>query len=312
MTAPRVSVLIPTYKYARYLPEAIESVLAQEFTDFELLISDDCSGDGSEKILAEYAARDPRIRADVLPVNHGMVENWNRCLVQARGVYVKYLFGDDKMTRPDALGKMVAMLDANADAALAVCARQIIDEQSKTIAVWSHFGSPGVYAGAGSMHRCLGEGNLIGEPTAVMFPRELAARGFSVSYRQLVDLEMWLHLLERGPLVYTEEPLCAFRRHPLQQTEANKRSMVDKNEYLRLMLDYGGSPALKDYDVRSIEFRRLYESRKLTGRADGVASARPLLMHRLGRLRYAGFWLRRKLTNPFSELAKLAGRRARG
>jgi len=64
---PRVSVLIPTYNYGRYLPEAIESVLAQEFGDFELILSDDASTDGSADIVHRYAGRDARIRACVRP-----------------------------------------------------------------------------------------------------------------------------------------------------------------------------------------------------------------------------------------------------
>src|SRR5207245_2593076 len=116
------------------------------------------------------------------------------------------------------------------------------------------------------------------------------------------DLEMWLHLLERGPLVYTSEPLCAFRRHPLQQTESNKKKLTDKNEYLRLMLDYGRSPLLAGHDMRKVEFSRLYESRNFL-RDKAVAAVRPQLMQRLGRPAYCARWLLRKLTNPFSGLA---------
>ena len=63
-STPKISVLIPTHNYARYLPEAIESVLAQDFTDYELLVSDDASTDNSADIICRYAARDPRIRAE--------------------------------------------------------------------------------------------------------------------------------------------------------------------------------------------------------------------------------------------------------
>ena len=87
MSSPSISILLPTYNYARFLPEAIESVLAQDWTDYELLISDDRSTDGSAAIIAAYAARDPRIRFQLQPVNLGMVANWNWCLSQARGEY---------------------------------------------------------------------------------------------------------------------------------------------------------------------------------------------------------------------------------
>ena len=308
MTTPRVSVLIPTYRYARYLAEAVDSILAQDFGDFELLISDDCSGDGSREIMEAYAARDSRVRIHIHPANIGMVQNWNWCLSQARGEFVKYVFGDDRLARTDALGKMVALLDANAGAVLAVTARDVIDEHSKTVGCMDTFGAPGLHGAAETMFRCLADGNIIGEPTVVMFRRNAAARGFSTGYGQLVDLEMWLHLLGHGALVCTSEPLCAFRRHPLQRTESNRKKLTDKAEYLRLMLDYGRSPLLAGRDMRPVEFRRLYESRRFL-HDDAVAAVRPLLMQRLGHPAYCARWLVRKLTNPFSALAKSARRR---
>src|SRR3974377_931912 len=102
MTSPKVSVLVPTYNYARYLPEAIESVLEQDFQDFEVLISDDCSTDGSAEVIARYAAKDSRIRFKIHPANLGMVENWNWCLSEARGDYIKFLFGDDRLAGREA------------------------------------------------------------------------------------------------------------------------------------------------------------------------------------------------------------------
>src|ERR1039458_5233071 len=102
MTPPRVSVLTPTFNYARYLPEAIESVLQQDFRDFELLIADDASTDGSAEIIHRYAAKDERIRFKIHSKNLGMVSNWNWCLSDARGEYVKFLFGDDRLACSDA------------------------------------------------------------------------------------------------------------------------------------------------------------------------------------------------------------------
>ena len=290
------------------MARAIDDILAQTYRNIELIISDDCSGDGSREIMEAYAARDSRVRIHIHPANIGMVQNWNWCLSQARGEFVKYVFGDDRLARTDALGKMVALLDANAGAVLAVTARDVIDEHSKTVGCMDTFGAPGLHGAAETMFRCLADGNIIGEPTVVMFRRKAAARGFSAGYGQLVDLEMWLHLLGHGALVCTSEPLCAFRRHPLQQTESNRKKLTDKAEYLRLMLDYGRSPLLAGRDMRAAEFRRLYESRRFL-HDDAVAAVRPLLMQRLGHPAYCARWLVRKLTNPFSALAKSARRR---
>ena len=72
-------------------------------------------------------ARDPRIRFTVNSPNLGMVNNWNFCLEQARGEYVKYSLGDDKLCHPQTLGKMAALLERHPSATLAASARVILD-----------------------------------------------------------------------------------------------------------------------------------------------------------------------------------------
>jgi hypothetical protein len=83
-------------------------------------------------------------------------------------------------------------------------------------------------------------GNLIGEPCAVLFRRVAASRGFHTAYRQLTDLEMWFHLLERGGFAHLPETLCGFRRHAGQQTRANAESLAFADDEFRLFDDYSG------------------------------------------------------------------------
>jgi glycosyltransferase involved in cell wall biosynthesis len=240
MTAPRISVLLPTYNYARYLPEAIESVLAQDWTDFELIISDDRSTDGSAAVVARYATQDPRIRFTHQPKNLGMVPNWNWCLAQARGEYIKFLFGDDSLGSPQALRQLHALLESHPRASLAASARSILRDDSSIAGIWDEFQHGGRHPGAQVMARCLTETrNLIGEPSVTLFRRNQAGRGFDVRYRQLVDLEFWFHLLEQGDFVYTPEPLCCFRHHALQQSEKHAVAEIGKWELFQLFADYG-------------------------------------------------------------------------
>ena len=88
--SPTLSLLVPTYRYARYLPETIQSVLAQDYRDLEILIVDEASGDGSTEILRDFAACDSRSRVVVHSTNLGMDANWNWCLDQARGRLVRF------------------------------------------------------------------------------------------------------------------------------------------------------------------------------------------------------------------------------
>lgn len=116
--SPVVSFALPVYNGERYLAEAIDSILAQTFTDFELIICDNASTDRTERISREYAARDPRIRYNRNSTNIGVSRNFNLGLSLARGVYIKWAAYDDLMT-PDYLGKCVALLEADPTLAVA-------------------------------------------------------------------------------------------------------------------------------------------------------------------------------------------------
>jgi glycosyltransferase involved in cell wall biosynthesis len=307
MAAPKVSVLVPTYNYARYLPEAIESVLGQDFQDFELLIGDDCSTDGSREVIARYAAKDGRIRFQIHPTNLGMVQNWNWCLSEARGEYIKFLFGDDKLASREALAKLLQLLEGNPSVALAASARYVIGEYSQVLETWDGFRKPGVHNGAEVIARCLAEDrNLIGEPSAVLFRRRDGARGFDLRYRQIVDLEMWFHLLEKGGLAYTREPLCSFRRHSGQQTEVNKTSKIGEEEAVRLFGEYHGKPYLKSKGFHARLFTRIYHLRKRRRRGarlpEGLLQVELDLSAQMGRFWYAVYWARRRITRPFQNL----------
>jgi glycosyltransferase involved in cell wall biosynthesis len=258
----KVSVCIPTYNYARYLPEAIESVLSQNYPNFELIIIDDCSQDNTTEIVMSYAAHDSRIIFKRNSVNVGMAKNWNLCMQDASGDYIKFLFGDDLLCSPDALTKMAGMLDSNNEIALVASARKIINENSAVIKELAHFQHKIVIEGAKAISMCLWEQkNLIGEPSAVMFRKASAARGFDARYRQLIDLEMWFHLLEQGKFAYLRESLCAFRIHPQQQTAKNNNS-PDAMDDTKLLLDnYLGKQyiCLSFFKKPLVEYGRKYQ-----------------------------------------------------
>lgn len=311
-SSPQISVLLPCYNQARYLSQAIESVLAQENADWELIISDDASTDNSAEIIRDAAARDSRIRIQLHTANRGMAANWNWCLQNARGQYVKYLFGDDYHCAPDALATLSQALDLNPQVALVTSARRIVNEKSETTDIANHFGADGVQPGRDAITRCLlANKNLIGEPSAVMFRRKLSSRGFDPTYRQSIDLEFWAHLLEQGDLAYVSRPLCAFRRHNEQQTAVNTRTRAAEQEGLRLYAKY--LPLLQEHianggsrhAVRCAVFRSLYFARKTRDRTPEARTCENTLSAYLTPQGYFFHWLLHRLTKPFSNLQKL-------
>ncbi len=304
---PKISVLIPTYNYARYLPEAIASVLAQEFRDFELLVVDDCSTDDTVAAVQPFCERDPRVRFKVNAANMGMVNNWNHCLEQAQGEYIKFLFGDDRLCHPQALGRMLSLLETNPTATLAASARVILDESSKVVDVYKDL-SDGLHKGRSVITACLMANgkNLVGEPSAVLFHKADAGRGFATQYQQMVDVEMWFHLLERGDLAYTREPLCAFRVHSTQQTERNTESGVAWKEHASFI----ASQAVQPRFPREVVWPILFHLRRARRKVADASLLEMLDWQRRLTARWGGGWrlaywlfcLRHRITKPFRNL----------
>ena len=116
---PRVSVLMTAYNREAFIADAIESVLAQTFTDFELIIVDDVSNDRTVEIARQFAARDPRIRVVVNERNLGDYPNRNRAAELATGEFIKYHDSDD-VIYPHCLAVMIGMLAAYPEATVAL------------------------------------------------------------------------------------------------------------------------------------------------------------------------------------------------
>ena len=120
-----MSVCIPVYNGERWLRDAIESVLGQTRRDFELLIVDNRSSDGSLEVAADAARRDDRVRVVENVATIGAVPNHNRCLQLAQGDLVKFLHHDD-LLRDDCLERMAAVLEDNSSVALVFSRREIL------------------------------------------------------------------------------------------------------------------------------------------------------------------------------------------
>jgi glycosyltransferase involved in cell wall biosynthesis len=253
VSGPSVSLCIPTWNGAAYLPEALASAIAQTFTDFELLIVDDASTDASVEIAT--ACRDPRLRLLRNVRRLGIPGSWNRCLEEARGEYVKFLFQDDVLA-PGALASLVTALADEPGAVLAFGRREIRHEGSGAslpllggiygAALETFYASlPGsrpVLRGLDLVHGALEAGrdmaiNVIGEPSFVLLRKDAARRagGFDPSFAQLVDWELYLRLARRGSLVFRDELMGVFRVHPGAQSVANRRGLLLPREFVRLL-----------------------------------------------------------------------------
>jgi glycosyltransferase involved in cell wall biosynthesis len=212
--APRVSVCVPVYNGGAFIGETLRSILAQTFRDFELLVTDNRSTDGTVEIVRKFT--DPRIRLVINDTNLGAIGNFNAALAQARGERVKVVCADDLLA-PTCLEEQVAALDAAPGAVLACCARRIIDHRGKGWMVRRFPGHAGRVPGREAIARVIRSGtNPVGEPMAVLMDRAAVIRlgGFDANWKFCVDVDLWCRLLTLGDAVIQGGALCSFRVSP--------------------------------------------------------------------------------------------------
>lgn len=262
---PKVSVCIPTYNTARYLAEAIDSVLAQEFTDYELVICDNASTDATPEICRRYT--DPRIRYvrfEKLVTQGG---NWNRCLELARGQYVALLHSDDKYLR-GFLEQRVRTLDEHPEVGLAFGAVQLIDGQSNAYGK-QVFDEKAFVLPAPEFLEQLLFGCVI-SPVSPMVRRECyeAAGRFDEERLWGIDWEMWLRLAARFGVAYSPAITAAYRMHDTNGTSVGLLEAKNGPQDLQVLdntfREIDGRPELAPYSAlrpkayRKLALRTLY------------------------------------------------------
>lgn len=134
---PLVSIGVPVFNGEKYLADALDSILAQTYTDFELVISDNASTDRTEQICREYVAKDSRVRYYRNKSNQGAPRNYNRTVKLSRGGYFKWAAADD-VHAPEYLYKCVEVL--NKDPSIVLCHSKTarINEQGVIVGTYDH------------------------------------------------------------------------------------------------------------------------------------------------------------------------------
>lgn len=212
--APLVSVCIPTYNGATYLPSAIQSVLSQSFRDFELVVVDNHSADDTREIVESFA--DPRIRYICHERTISLEDNWNFCLGTARGRYFKLLPHDD-LLEPECLSEQVAVLEADnqQEISLVFGSRRVIDDQGRRLLDRGRLTRRRQrLEGRALIRRSIRAGtNLIGEPGNGLIRSSILARtgGFSTRHPYMTDFDFWVRVLQQGDAYFTATPTSSFR-----------------------------------------------------------------------------------------------------
>ena len=199
-----VSVIIPTYNSARFLTDAIDSVLAQTFKDFEVIVIDDGSTDETESLILKYGSALRYIRQE----NRGVALTRNHGIDESRGKYVAFLDADD-VWLPHKLERQLAALRGKDNFRACYSAFSVADDNLRPIAVnrSDRRGS--------ALEDLLLRGNVVATPSTVLCERSLleVAGGFDPAMSQCADWDMWVRLAAFTEFLYLDEVLVKYRRH---------------------------------------------------------------------------------------------------
>ncbi|MFZ2175896.1 MAG: glycosyltransferase family 2 protein [Rhodococcus sp. (in: high G+C Gram-positive bacteria)] len=210
---PRVSVVVPAFNNADYIAETIDSILNQTFQDFELIIADHSSTDGTLATLAPYAD-DPRVRIQSTETGGGAKRNWDRVSEAANGELLKLVCGDDTIS-PTCLEEQVGAFDQHPSAVLVASQRTLIDASGRTVlAARGLAGLNGLVSGRVATRRTVTAGaNIFGEPGCVLMKRSaLEAIGWwDDTNPYVIDEATYTRVALQGDVVAIPKPLAAFR-----------------------------------------------------------------------------------------------------
>ena len=220
---PKVTVILPVYNGERYLREAIDSVLAQTFSDFELWVFNDGSTDGTVAIVDSYS--DPRVKRVDNPQNMGLVATLNRAFAMVESPYIARM-DDDDLWHPKKLELQVALLESRPD--VGVCGTSIHkfgDTDSVCI-----FPEESDALKVGLLFYC-----MMSHPSVVYRRSMLQETG--LTYRQdffpAEDYKMWVDVLKHSKIYNLQEPLVEYRQHESQICRERKEEQVELERKLR-------------------------------------------------------------------------------
>lgn len=221
---PKVSIIMLSYNYGSYIPEAIQSVLNQSYPDYELIIIDDCSDDGSDSIIREYASKDDRIKFFINPKNIGIASSFNSGLDKCRGEYIGYLSSDDIWER-NRLEAGVLVLDSRPDVHYVYSNLSIIDDNGMFTGqtVNDLFYSPrGKYSG--NVLDELIKGIFICFSSLLLRSKAITGIRLNPDLKYMNDWQFLLEISERGNFHYIDDVLAKYRVH-------SSSSILDKMGY---------------------------------------------------------------------------------
>lgn len=215
-----VSIITPVYNCEQYIKETIESVLGQTYTNWEMLLIDDCTPDGSPEIIKDYSKKDKRIRYIKLPENSGAAVARNKGLSEAHGRYIAYLDADD-LWHKDKLERQIAFMTQN-NVAFTCCDYEVITSDGGSLNKFVSMPSTISYDG---LLR-----NTIIQTVGVIVDTKFVKHDLLKMplVRRGQDMATWLNMLKNGVEFYGQNEVLAKYRRVENSLSSNKLKAVKR------------------------------------------------------------------------------------
>lgn len=228
--AATVSVCVPTYQGARFLSETLDSILAQDYDDFELVVCDNASTDSTPEILASYD--DPRLRVVRNTEVVDLPTNWRNAVEASTGTLVKVVCADDLLA-PGVLRRQAEILQQHPEVTLVSSRRAMIDAESRVRVASTGLGDLAGMRDGREVARSIvrrGGANPVGESAATMFRRADYEQvgGWDRTHVYPMDIDLWIKLAGLGRFYGIPEPLAAFRRSDSNLSAAHSREQYEE------------------------------------------------------------------------------------
>lgn len=228
--SPRVSVVVPAYNNGDFIAATLRSILAQTYTDFELIVSDHSSSDDTWAVIEPFAD-DPRVRLEHTEGGGGARRNWNRVSQLAQGELIKLVCGDD-LIHPTMLAEQVEAIDRAGDGAVMVASqRDLVDARGETFVRARGLGGlRGTVSGKKALRATVRSGgNLFGEPACVLMRRDaLESAGWWQDLHYYIDVGSYARVLVQGDVVALRRSLASFRVSASQWSVRLMRSQASE------------------------------------------------------------------------------------
>ncbi len=246
-----VSICIPTYNGEQFITEALNSAISQTYSNLEIVVSDDASNDATIEIIERFKKKTQIPISIYHHIPCGIGANWNNCVQNAKGEFIKFLFQDDILL-PSCVEKMVQLAETKKTIGLVYCKRNFIYDKNDCSMIkwvqtydnlhncWNKFQVKGGFV---SGKRCLKDEfllqvpeNKFGEPTATLLRRNVFSKigCFDENLKQNLDIEYWWRVLTNFDAGFLDNHLVSFRLHKKQATQVNNDNYINESEKLAL------------------------------------------------------------------------------